>query len=334
MAGLVGQFRDKVAEHGAVGVALALTVAWLAMVGGFWLLSPAAEGPVSALSWLMSAVGVILPIALIWMAAAAAEALAALRVEAQHLRAELERMRAPDAAPVRRSAPVDEVIIDDLAPAAEAPALRVAAPAAPRPASVPRAAQPQRAARPVAQTAAPVAASAAAQQQGSLALDLPGEGRAAIEADQMIRALNFPEGPDDAAGIAALRAALADPVAARLVRAAQDVLTLLARDGIFMDDLATDRARPELWRRFATGERGREVSSLGGVRDRTTLALVQDLLRSDTIFRDAAHHFLRQYDRALTAFEPQASDAQLVALAETRTARAFMLLGRAAGTFD
>lgn len=333
MAGLVEQFKQKVAAHGAVGVALALTLAWLAMVAGFWLLSPAAEGPSSALSWLMSAVGVILPVALIWMAAAAAEALGALRAEALHLRAEMDRMRPavrqPEAAAMPRSAPVDEVIIDDLPPSPEPPrpAATPAPAPAPRSAPMPRTAAPSRAAR-------PAQAVPAAQQQGSLALDLPGEGRAALEADQMIRALNFPEGADDAAGIAALRAALADPVAARVVRAAQDVLTLLARDGIFMDDLATDRARPELWRRFATGERGREVSALGGVRDRTTLALVQDLLRSDTIFRDAAHHFLRQYDRALTAFEPEASDAQLVALAETRTARAFMLLGRAAGTFD
>jgi hypothetical protein len=32
--------------------------------------------------------------------------------------------------------------------------------------------------------------------------------------------------------------------------------------------------------------------------------------------------------------ESKASDAELVDLAETRTARAFMLLGRVAGTFD
>ena len=33
-------------------------------------------------------------------------------------------------------------------------------------------------------------------------------------------------------------------------------------------------------------------------------------------------------------FERNATDADIVALANTRTARAFMLLGRAAGTFD
>jgi hypothetical protein len=33
-------------------------------------------------------------------------------------------------------------------------------------------------------------------------------------------------------------------------------------------------------------------------------------------------------------FEKNATDTEIVALADTRTARAFMLLGRVAGTFD
>ena len=33
-------------------------------------------------------------------------------------------------------------------------------------------------------------------------------------------------------------------------------------------------------------------------------------------------------------FEVDASDSEISALSETRTARAFMLLGRVAGTFD
>jgi hypothetical protein len=57
-------------------------------------------------------------------------------------------------------------------------------------------------------------------------------------------------------------------------------------------------------------------------------------MKQDPIFRDAAHHFLRRFDRAFAGFEAQASDGEISALAETRTARAFMLLGRVAGTFD
>jgi len=101
-----------------------------------------------------------------------------------------------------------------------------------------------------------------------------------------------------------------------------------------MDDLRPDRARPEIWRKFAAGERGRSVAALGGVHDRSPLGLAAGRMKKDPVFRDAAHHFLRHFDRAFAAFEKDASDADIMALADTRTARAFMLLGRAAGTFD
>ena len=121
---------------------------------------------------------------------------------------------------------------------------------------------------------------------------------------------------------------------AKLIRSAQDVLTLLSQEGIFMDDLKPDRARPELWRSFAQGERGRAISGLGGIRDRSSLALTAGRMREDPVFRDAAHHFLRTFDKTFSDFEKNASDAELIELADTRTARAFMLFGRVAGVFD
>ena len=99
-------------------------------------------------------------------------------------------------------------------------------------------------------------------------------------------------------------------------------------------DERPDRARPELWRRFAQGERGKTIASLGGVRDRSSLALTSARMRQDTIFRDAVHHFLRLFDKTFVEFEKNASDQEVAALAETRTARAFMLLGRVTGIFD
>ncbi len=93
-------------------------------------------------------------------------------------------------------------------------------------------------------------------------------------------------------------------------------------------------ARPEIWRQFAQGARGREIAALGGVRDRAALALASARMKQDPIFRDAAHHFLRRFDQMFSEFAEDASDSELSALSETRTARAFMLLGRVAGTFD
>ncbi len=175
----------------------------------------------------------------------------------------------------------------------------------------------------------------AGEEQPGLALGTPAEDlRAPLSVADFIRALQFPESSDDKEGFRALRLALEDRTVAKLIRAAQDVLTLLSQEGIYMDDLKPDRTRPELWRKFATGERGRSIAALGGVRDRSSLALTAGRMREDPVFRDAGHHFLRTFDRTFAAFEAQASDADLADLSETRTARAFMLLGRVTGTFD
>ena len=51
------------------------------------------------------------------------------------------------------------------------------------------------------------------------------------------------------------------------------------------------------------------------------------------MFRDAVHHFLRLFDRSVTELMPQLTDDEILWLAQTRSARAFMLLARAAGLF-
>ena len=81
----------------------------------------------------------------------------------------------------------------------------------------------------------------------------------------------------------------------------------MSHDGIYMDDLRPDLARPEVWRRFAAGERGRSIAQLGGIRDRSSLALTAARMKSDPIFRDAVHHFLRIFDRMISAFTETAT---------------------------
>lgn len=175
------------------------------------------------------------------------------------------------------------------------------------------------------------------RDEQQLALSLGPEAQAGavpLPLPMIVRALNFPDSETDSAGFQALRHALEDPITARLVRASQDVLTLLAEDGIYMDDLQHDRARPDIWRRFAQGERGPGVGTLGGIRDRSSLTVTAGRMRNDPVFRDTAHHFLRQFDRVFVGYEARADDAAIAALAETRTARAFMLIGRVIGLFD
>ncbi len=170
------------------------------------------------------------------------------------------------------------------------------------------------------------------EEQTVFALDVPEPSQLTI-ADYIV-AMNFPDSEDDAEGINALNLALADHDTAKVIRAAQDVLTLLSQDGVFMDDLASEPAPAEAWRRFGAGERGPSVAQLGGVTDRNVLNIVGQRMRDDQIFRDAAHHFLRAFDRSVSGFIRAATDTELEWFGQTRTSRAFMLLGRATGTFD
>ena len=312
-------------------VAGGLTVLWLALVGAVWLFLPAGEaaGP-NAASLVMTVVGVVLPVVMIWIAAVTARTAQEMRAEAQALKVALEAMRSAWLNQTQiRGGQALEKKLDEVAIAARQAESALATFSTRRDHGGAQPPADRKAALAVRKAAAPV------DDQPRLALGTPAEDlKPPVSVADFIRAMQFPDNAEDKEGFRALRRALEDRTMAKLLRAAQDVLNLLAQDGIYMDDLKPDRARPELWRRFAKGERGREIAALGGVRDRSSLALTSGRMRADTIFRDAAHHFLRQFDRTFTEFEQNASDEEVAELAETRTARAFMLLGRVTGTFD
>ena len=299
-------------------VAAILSVLWLLVAGGAVLFSgdaPEVQG------LLLAAVLILVPIALFWIAASAARTGQIMHEEAARLHGAIDALRhtALQASTARAPAPDTERMERKLAEIADAQkktesAIATFASSRAR--------------------AVPGQGGAAAPEQPALALEPDAEPAPALSRADYIRALNFPRTAEDSEGFAALRRALARPETVRLVRAAEDVLTLLSQDGIYMDDLTPDRARPEVWRRFAAGTRGAAIAGLGGVRDRSCLSLAAGRMREDAIFRDAAHHFLREFDRGVSAFIAEAGDEEIAALAETRSARAFMLLGRVAGTFD
>ncbi len=149
----------------------------------------------------------------------------------------------------------------------------------------------------------------------------------------LLRALNFPRDEKDAEGFRALRLAKRDEDTGQLLRAAEDILNLLAQDGIYMDDLRPDIAPAYDWRMFAEGTRGSDVSTVGGIIAPEAMERIKAREERDQIFRDTSLYFLRRFDILLKNFTEGASDAQIQLLADTRTGRAFMLLGRAAGMF-
>lgn len=308
-------------------IAVWLTVLWLfACIIFFVVLKPVSQEQ-DSLRFVMTLLAVFMPVAMIWVAALVARTSRILREEGRRLQISIDALRQNYASHMQNSGrglePSITKKLDEIAAAqrktdaalAMFSTTREAAPA-PRPIPDP-------------------SPEVELEDQGFLALGTTAEDIAPpLEKSDFIKALHFPENAEDQEGFNALRRALKDRQASHLVQAAQDVLTLLSQDGIYMDDLRPDLARPEIWRMFAEGKRGREIAALGGVRDRSSLALAAGRMKQDPVFRDAVHHFLRHFDQAFIEFEKTASDANIASLGDTRTARAFMLLGRVAGIFD
>ncbi len=303
-----------------LGVALAIL--WLC-VSGYILMMPI-EGNANMLASMLI---VFMPVAILWLAVIVIRTSQKMRQESHKLHVAIEALRKACIDQSKMNgAPATEASVtrklDSIAESQRKTETAIAIFTSTRlaeaqNAAIPNTAQPQ------------------AEHQPVLALGTPVEELAPpLAKPDFIRALNFPENANDEEGFNALRRALKDRSVAQLVQASQDILTLLSQDGIYMDDLRPDMARPEIWRRFAKGERGRTIAALGGIRDRSSLALTNVRMKKDPVFRDAAHHFLRLFDRGFSKFEESATETEISALSETRTARAFMLLGRVAGTFD
>ena len=209
------------------------------------------------------------------------------------------------------------------APEPEAPARgrkrrRAAAEEAPQP-DLPLIEEPE--APPLRPEAPPAAAPAPAPDEGLLNWPV------------LVRALNFPRDPDDHEGFRALKTALRHHSVAQMLQGAEDLLTLLAQHDIYVDDLPVEAPDPEAWRRFIAGQRGAEADAVGGIRDARALEIAGGLMKRDAIFCDTALFFHRRFDAVLSEFAHDADDTQLVELADTRSARAFMLLARVNGAF-
>lgn len=319
-------------------IAIFLSLVWLGGVAAYFLvLKPQSSGTTQA-GIVLTMLAVFLPIALIWIGATVAKTARLMREESARLQGVIDEMHHKYLVQAQTAAsevqPVVAEKLDALVESQKQTEAAMATFASTRelkPRETASVSVPMPAA-PTASVAEPEDAEEDEQMQHSLALDTP-EVAPVLSVSDFIGALNFPENEQDAQGFQQLRRALNDPNSGKLVRASQDVLTLLSQEGVYMDDLRPDRSRPVLWRKFADGERGLEISGIGGIHDRSALALTTGRMRSDPVFRDAVHHFLRQFDNTFAKFAEHATDDDIIRLADTRTARAFMLLGRAAGTF-
>ncbi len=308
-------------------LAFVLSLGWFAMlIVAFYMLGGRRIELAQTLGMVVVALAVFLPVALIWLAVLVLRAAGQMRDEAARLEASVEAMRRgwirDQQAAGLALKPTVEAKLDAIAEAQRKTESALTMFTTRRDPTLVLSSRARRTPNAPGLEAQPV-----------LALENPLPTSEPLAADDVIRALNFPDNAEDEAAFAALRRVLRDHASAELVRAAQAVLSTLAEESIFMDDLRPDRVRPEVWRAFAQGERGAAVTGLGAVRDRSCLALTTSRMRNDPAFREAAHRFLRAFDRRFAEFEASASDGEIARFAETRSARAFMLLGRVTGIF-
>lgn len=306
------KFRRLMAEKGQDPlrvIGIIATLFWLALVMLAAWLTPDSLDNGGLLAWVVWILGAGLPLALIWIAVHCAQTLEVLRGEAFGLRQALQQMRGAEPAPPEQG-------IRETAP----PARRLPAAPVPRPTPMPT---PPRAAE---QPAEPQAPEPQADPRADGATANP-----RLSPAELYFALNFPEGPDDHEAIRCLQLALDDRELARLIRAAQDVITLLAARGVYMDDLQVPETDAASWQLFAQGARGAQVADLAVIDNEAALQVTGGMLDQDEVFRDVAHHFLRRFDRLL-AHRAQTDDpAVLAVLSETRSGRAFILLAQVSG---
>lgn len=159
------------------------------------------------------------------------------------------------------------------------------------------------------------------------------ETNKSLDWPDLIRALDFPRDEKDAEGFRALRLAKKNEEAGQLLRAAEDILNLLAQEGIYMDDMKPNVSSAREWRMFAEGVRGEDVAAVGGIDAPEAMERITARNSNDQIFRDSSLYFIRRFDIMLRSFTNGAQDAEIQLLADTRTGRAFMLLGKSAGMF-
>ena len=151
---------------------------------------------------------------------------------------------------------------------------------------------------------------------------------------KFVKAANFPDSEDDRETLDALYAVLSDRDAAGLLQAAEDTLSGLADIGLFMEDMLPHHAPAEVWRRYIVENDAAEAMELGGVRDAHAIEDVIAALNDKADFASTSDKFLKRYEDIVARMFNEGQDPELVVqLADSRSGRAYMLLGRSSGRF-
>jgi hypothetical protein len=274
-----------------IGAAAAgLSLVWLVLIGayaiGFFTGPGAGGGGLSALLFLLAAVG---PVAVFAMAALLLRRAETIRAETAALRAALPTQVVAgggEAAALR-----DTLAAIDARLARIEARLGGAPRAEPKPdAAAARPAKPKRPARPRGQAPLPFD-------------DAPTPAPARpLTWEDVARALDFPRNDRDEAAFAAIEAALSDPDFRALLQAAEDVLALLAAMGLHMEDFEPEDPPLDAWVAYAEGARGPKAAAVGAMHDEDALDMVRDRAKTDPVFRDAGLVFARRWNALVSSY--------------------------------
>ena len=283
------------------------SIAWTAFSAMVLLLDRGDSGPLDGISLYLEIVAFLVPLVLIWLTAQAIKSSIRSDHSIRFLRAEQEELRRKLGASDTRWRELEDSLLAEYSEQSSANAGYSPEPTR-KEHQIPQAEpQPQ------------------LFRQATKTI----ESKSKISVRILIRALNLPEDENDIEGFEALNRAMEIEDVRLLLDNSQRILVALADSEIFTDNLKPDLARPEIWRMHATGEKKQVISTLGGIRDLKLLEIVAERLEREDEFFELAQNLVARFQSMLQQLIGSTTDSEIIALANTRTARAFILLGNA-----
>lgn len=151
--------------------------------------------------------------------------------------------------------------------------------------------------------------------------------------DMLLRALNFPNDENDLEGFTALNLARENNTIFQFLQVSEDFLNLLAQDGIYLDDLKIDPPSVKAWVNFINNKQNEHCKKLtcSGIDEHIKTLKIR--LKSDVVFRDTALMLMRRFDKLLQDRLESAEDHQIFKIADTRSGKAFLVVGKISDAF-
>lgn len=149
-----------------------------------------------------------------------------------------------------------------------------------------------------------------------------------IDFPTLLKALNLPEHDDDVEGYKAFKIATKNELLNNVLTQSHAILHRFAEISIYMDNLITDVGPFTEWSQFAESKSTEPNPNLGGAGTQKNVAEITNWLSEDREIYNNAIEFYQKACELLFIIIPTINEMDIVDLANTRTMRAFLLLGR------